>query len=74
MSVLPCNRSGCGGIMCDRYHYEYGYICDECFDELVNLGIQQEVADFMNSEKDYSRQQSTDVDYEHFNDIFTDQS
>ena len=21
--------------MCDRYSYKYGYICDECFEELL---------------------------------------
>lgn len=37
MSVLPCNRHGCENIMCDRHSIEYGYICDECFEELVAL-------------------------------------
>ena len=35
MSVLACNRTGCDRIMCDRHSVEYGYICYECFDELV---------------------------------------
>jgi len=28
--------------MCDRYSYHYGYICNDCFDELMNstLGIE----------------------------------
>ena len=34
MGVLPCYREGCENIMCDRYSNEYGYICDECFEEL----------------------------------------
>ena len=35
MSVLACDRNGCKNVMCDRYDYNYGYICDECFEELV---------------------------------------
>jgi hypothetical protein len=34
MGVLPCQRNGCKNIMCDRYSYRYGYICNECFEEL----------------------------------------
>lgn len=36
MSVLACRRAGCENIMCDRYSTQYGYICEECFEELVN--------------------------------------
>jgi hypothetical protein len=35
MSVLACNRKDCRNIMCDRYNTHYGYICDECFEELI---------------------------------------
>lgn len=35
MGVLACNRKGCRNIMCDRYSSRYGYICNECFAELV---------------------------------------
>lgn len=35
MSVLQCNRRGCPNIMCDRYSYNHGYLCDSCFEELV---------------------------------------
>lgn len=35
MSVLACSRQGCENIMCDKYSYIYGYICDECFEGLV---------------------------------------
>jgi hypothetical protein len=34
MSVLACDRAGCENIMCTRYSHEYGYICDDCFEEL----------------------------------------
>jgi hypothetical protein len=36
MSVLACCRQGCDNIMCTRYSSEYGYICNECFEELVD--------------------------------------
>lgn len=30
MSVLSCQRYGCGSIMCDTYVDGVGYVCDEC--------------------------------------------
>lgn len=35
MGVLPCSRFGCENIMCDRYSILYGYLCEECFNEIV---------------------------------------
>jgi len=42
MGVLTCDRFRCDNVMCDRYSYHYGYICNDCFDELMNstLGIE----------------------------------
>ena len=51
MSVLACNRGNCQNIMCDKYSHEYGYICWECFNELVASGPKTDIQDFMNSEK-----------------------
>ena len=50
MSVLRCSRGDCDNIMCDRYSPDYGYICDECFDELVSRGIDTDIAEFMASD------------------------
>lgn len=47
MGVLACDRSGCENIMCDRYSPEYGYICDSCFEELVQSGPETNVGQFM---------------------------
>ena len=47
MSVLPCARSGCGGIMCDRFSYHYGYICEDCFGELCRLPEDTDIRSFM---------------------------
>lgn len=49
MSVLQCDRHGCDNIMCDRLSNEYGYICDSCFEELVNNGPETNIAEFMES-------------------------
>lgn len=35
MGVLACDRESCENIMCSRYSSRYGYICHECFDELL---------------------------------------
>jgi len=54
MSVLSCARFGCPNIMCDRLSYEYGYICDECFDELLLRKMSDNtypISDFMDTRK-----------------------
>ena len=38
--MQDCNRRGCHNAMCDRYSDLFGYICDECFDEIVELAKQ----------------------------------
>ena len=35
MGVKSCHRGDCRNVMCDRYSSEYGYICGDCFKELV---------------------------------------
>ena len=35
--------------MCTRLSDEHGYLCDECFEELVQLGYTTDVAEFMAS-------------------------
>jgi hypothetical protein len=35
MGVLPCGRDGCENIMCRRSVLGTGYICDECYEELL---------------------------------------
>ena len=51
MGVLACNRHSCEKVMCDRYSRKYGYICYECFDELVKLGAFKDIQEFMNTPK-----------------------
>lgn len=68
MSVLSCDRRGCENIMCDRLSHEHGYLCDECFDELVELGATANIYQFM-----ATRKYETDTNpgsYEYFNKIF----
>jgi len=59
MGVLACDRKGCDNIMCDRLSHRYGYICNDCFEELVNRISTQEnrgllvtaIEEFMDSDK-----------------------
>lgn len=51
MSVLACSKWGCDNINCNRYSIRYGYICSECFDELVELGADTNISEFMHREK-----------------------
>lgn len=51
MGVMSCDRLGCENIMCDSYSSEYGYICSDCFNELVGFGLNVNIREFMNTEK-----------------------
>ena len=50
MGVLACDRSGCSNIMCDRLSGEFGYICNDCFDELVDSQT-GDIGEFMDTPK-----------------------
>ena len=50
MSVFVCERRNCPGLMCRRRSLVHGYICDNCFNELVELGADADVKAFMESE------------------------
>ena len=39
MGVMACSRRDCENILCDRYSTDHGYICNECFEELVNNNV-----------------------------------
>lgn len=67
MGVLACDRTGCGNIMCDRLSHEHGYLCNDCFDELCELGIQTDIHSFINSEK---KERNRDAERKYFEAIF----
>lgn len=68
MGVMECSRKGCDNILCDRYSTTYGYICQECFGELTELGINADIEAFMASSK--RRQKVFESAEERFNDEF----
>lgn len=72
MSVMECSRKGCTNIMCDRYSATYGYICNECFDELVRKGVATNITEFMHSDKPDI--DDSNVSYQCFDNIFPDRS
>jgi hypothetical protein len=55
MSIKGCFRKGCENIMCDMYSTQFGYICPECFEELITFpqaGINfVEIRRFMDTDK-----------------------
>lgn len=51
MSVLACDRRGCKNVLCDRLSYNHGYICEECFHELVMTGAETNIEKFMATAK-----------------------
>lgn len=72
MGVLQCNRNGCENIMCDRLSHTHGYICFECFEELVSLGIETHPDDFMKSKKNKSETFDLDFSRSYFSGVFPD--
>jgi len=60
MGVLKCDRKGCENIMCDRYSHKYGYLCDECFEELIAVNARVSINDFMNTEKEQNQLDARD--------------
>lgn len=70
MGVMNCSRSNCENILCDRYSKDYGYICDDCFCELLqkpNINIES----FMNTPKvTDSFELNNDSWRDHLNKIF----
>ena len=75
MGVLGCDRKWCGNIMCNRYSYKYGYICDECFDDLVKLTMVNgsiDIEEFMRSTKNSFYFTTYDDAYLDISNIFLD--
>ena len=46
MSMLICSRGNCTNIMCERLSPTWGYLCDECFKELVDTNT-TDITSFM---------------------------
>lgn len=69
MGMLNCSRRGCSNIMCYRYSPQYGYICDDCFDELVALGSDMDIERFLEEPRGTEYQTTNAFDY--FDDIFS---
>lgn len=53
MGVLACDRRGCENIMSDYYSPTYGYLCRECYSELLEKCEGISIGDFMYQMKDY---------------------
>lgn len=47
MSVMACSRVYCDNILCDRWSRTFGYICSDCFEELVEAGPEIDIDLFM---------------------------
>ena len=58
MGVRACNRDGCDSISCDRCSLQHGYICWECFEELIKSGPKTRIIDFMKSLKQESNEKA----------------
>lgn len=64
MGVMACHRVGCDSAMCDRLSSEHGYICNDCFEELVLLGVQTNITEFMESHKTKSQEKHSRAYFE----------
>ena len=68
MGVLKCDRKNCENIMCRYYSVVHGYLCEDCFEELVSSGYKTDVTNFMS---DYRKIDKVDARIV-FIQIFTD--
>jgi len=70
MGVLSCDKNYCGNIMCDRYSEEFGYLCYECFNDLLDLQkikpdlSLSDIKEWMDKPKQYSKNIQNVVDLE----------
>ncbi|MNQ34020.1 hypothetical protein D3C85_474680 [compost metagenome] len=55
MSVLACDRNGCDNIMCDFYSPQFGYICYNCREELLETQGTMSIGQFMETPKSESK-------------------
>jgi hypothetical protein len=69
MGVRACNRTNCDSIMCDKTDGHY-YICEDCLNELINLGRKTDIKKFMESCKPSLIEREANKAY--FNAIFKD--
>jgi len=56
--------------MCDLLSDVHGHICDECFEELVSLGVKTDVKVFMGTDKKPRQNKGATRNY--FEQIFSD--
>lgn len=70
MSVLRCSRYGCENIMCERHSHRHGYLCEECFGELVSLGTATNIAGFLETPKSDRVEPSKEDPRQYFSRVF----
>ena len=70
MGVMECDRRGCESVMCNRHSHTYGYICNDCFNELVSLGVRVDISEFMDSPASGGNER--DFAEAYFNEVFPD--
>jgi hypothetical protein len=62
MSVLACDREGCENIMCDYYSHLYGYLCNRCLLQLIELGVDTDIIEFMDTPPPVTRWAEVDAE------------
>ena len=68
MGVMSCYRAECESIMCDYYATEFGYICNDCLQELRDYQKQHpemtltDIKEWMSKPKGYVSTQPPLID------------
>jgi hypothetical protein len=75
MGVRECFRANCDNVLCDRYSDVYGYLCYDCFEELIVYGPNTSLKWFMSGGKLTDRTEDAEAKFDAiFPDRFNDEN
>lgn len=69
MANTNCDREGCSNIMSEYESEKHGYLCGECFETLLTLGINTNIEKFMGTTPRHSLMRSLKAE-ERFTKVF----
>ena len=69
MGVMACSVSSCPNIMCDRCDGSR-YICNDCFERLVGMGVQIDLEEFFRTPPPNSSSDNAEATRRYYDSLF----